>query len=48
MLKQLLAGAAAGAAATVPMTIFWEAMHTRFRESLRGRSLRAKSPRRSR
>jgi uncharacterized membrane protein YagU involved in acid resistance len=28
-MNRLLAGAAAGAAATVPMTIFWEAMHPR-------------------
>jgi hypothetical protein len=28
-MNRVLAGAAAGAAATVPMTIFWEAMHTR-------------------
>ena len=28
-MNNVLAGAAAGAAATVPMTIFWEAMHPR-------------------
>ena len=40
-MNRLLAGAAAGAAATIPMTIFWEAMHPR----LQGEPPRALPPR---